>query len=50
MASDYGYEYHNEGPRIAAWAGHYVRKGCHPVKAQRVAWAKCRRSQTWPPA
>lgn len=43
------YEYRNESPRIRAWAAHYERKGCHPVKAQEVARAKVRRSHTWPP-
>lgn len=44
----WGYEYKNEGPRARAWAAHYERKGCHPVKALKVAWAKVRRSTTWP--
>lgn len=43
------YEYRNNSPRIRAWAAHYERKGCHPVKAYRVASDKVRRSHTWPP-
>jgi hypothetical protein len=39
----------DESPRIRAWAAHYERKGCHPVKAERVASEKVRRSHTWPP-
>ena len=38
----------NEGPRIRAWEQHYIDKGCHPVKAYRVACKKTRRSATWP--
>lgn len=41
--------YVNECPRAEAWKAHYVRKGCHPVKADRVAWEKVRKSHTWPP-
>ncbi|WP_280739546.1 hypothetical protein [Mesorhizobium opportunistum] len=39
----------NLRPRAEAWMAHYVRKGCHPVKADSVAWAKVRKSHTWPP-
>lgn len=46
---DVGYQYENLSPRIAAWRSHYIAKGCHPVKADRVAYAKVRRSRTWPP-
>lgn len=42
--------YENRAPRIAAWAAHYERKGCHPVKAQAVARRKCSKSHTWPAA
>lgn len=39
----------NDGPRIAAWSAHYMRKGCTDTKASRVAREKVRRSCTWPP-
>lgn len=39
----------NDSGRIAAWTAHYVSKGCHPIKAARVASDKCHRSTTWPP-
>lgn len=48
MPSELGYYYRNDSARIAAWAAHYERKGCHPVKARTVALDKVRRSHTWP--
>lgn len=48
MPTSLGSEYHNESPRIAAWTAHYIAKGCHPVKASKVAWQKVRNSTTWP--
>lgn len=48
MPTILGNEYHNDSQRIAAWKSHYVRKGCHPVKAAKVAWLKCKNSYTWP--
>ena len=48
MPTSLGAEFRNDSPRIAAWMAHYVRKGCHPVKAAKVAWQKCRKSTTWP--
>lgn len=51
MNSDWmGYDYGpNLSPMIAAWTAHYVRKGCHPEKARRVANARVDRKRTWPP-
>lgn len=48
MPSTFSYEYRNDSPRIAAWMAHYVANGCHPIKAAKVAWQKCRNSSTWP--
>lgn len=39
----------NLSPLIAAWTAHYERKGCHPVKAKRVANERVRTKRTWPP-
>jgi hypothetical protein len=41
--------YENLSPLARAWTAHYVAKGCHPVKAARVAWDRIHKGRrTWP--
>ena len=48
MPTQFSYSYQDDSKRIKAWTKHYIKKGCHPIKAQSVAYNKVRRSSTWP--